>query len=106
MVSEALNEYIDTFAPSVIREEKTIVNEETFLVLKFETQQGIKLGVFEVAFKANKDNPADKFTLAYDVLTTANATIKDRYHSKEYAFSYWLYGTDKIYRQKRKETAL
>lgn len=105
MASEALNDYIDTFAPKEAKTEKQIVNEEAFLVLNFEQQQGIKLGIFEVAYKANNDNPAEKFTRAYDVLTTANATIKDRYHGQAYQFSYWLYGEGKIYRQKRKEAS-
>jgi len=100
MASEALDEFINTLAPK-----EQAVNESIFLSLKFEPQEGAKLGVFEVAFKANSENSADKWQSAYDLLSKANATIKDRYHSKEYAFSYWLYGTDKIYRQKLKQGA-
>ena len=104
MVAEALNEYIDTLAPREIREEKIIVNEEIFSILKFEPQEGAKLGSFEVAYKTN--NPADKWTEAFNILRSSSATIQERYHSKSYQFSYWLYGEDKIYRQKRKEAAL
>jgi len=31
-----------------------------------------------------------------------NTTIKERYHGPSYAYTYWLYGEDKIYRQKLK----
>ena len=106
MAAEATNDYIDSLTPQEVKEDKPAVAEETFLILKFEPQQGIKLGVFEVSFKANAESTADKWQNAYDVLAKANATIKDRYHGKEYQFSYWLFGEGKIYRQKRKEAAL
>lgn len=87
MAAEAVNDYLGTFAP---KEEIVIVNENTFLSLKFEPQQGMKLGSFEVAFGVN-NTPADKFKVAYEILNSAKATIKDRYHGNEYQFSYWLY---------------
>ena len=100
MAAEATNEYIDSLAPAGIKEKNPVnaVSETTFSILKFETQEGIKLGNYEVAYKAN--NLADKWTQAYDVLSKANATIQARYHGQDYSFSYWLYGSDKIYRQK------
>ena len=103
MASEALNDLIDSMAPKEIKEEQA-VNENTFLPLKFEPQQGAKLGSYEVAYKAN--NPEDKWTSAYNVLSKTNASIQARYHGKDYQFAYWLYGDGKIYRQKRKEAAL
>jgi hypothetical protein len=102
MAAEATNEYIDTLTPTEAKDQKPVVNEDAFLILKFEPQQGAKLGSYEVAYKAN--NVADKWTQAYDVLGKANATIKERYHGKGYSFSYWLYGEGKIYRQKLKKT--
>jgi hypothetical protein len=102
MASEALNEYIDTLAPKEAKD-IDLGPEATFTVLKFEPQQGSKLGVFEVSFKANSESTADKWQSAYDLLTKANATIQARYHGKEYQFSYWLYSEGKIYRQKLKE---
>lgn len=102
MPADALNDYLETFAP---KEEKPVVNEETFLAHKFEPQQGIKLGVFEVSFKANSESTADKWQSAYDVLSKAHATIQERYRGQDYKFSYWLYGEGKIYRQKLKEKA-
>jgi hypothetical protein len=77
------------------------VKEETFSCLKFETQQGSKLGTFEVAFK--QANIAEKFNHAYNILRNSNATIKERYHGPSYQFSYWLYAQDRIYRQKMKK---
>ncbi len=81
-----------------VKEEKAAVLEETFTILKFEPQQGVKLGTYEVAYAPN--NIPEKFNHAYDVLSKSNATIKNRYVGKCYAYSYWLYGSGKIYRQK------
>lgn len=103
MASEALNEYIETLAPPETRETPAAVQEATFAILKFELQQGAKIGEFEVAYKTN--NLEDKWTSAYNVLRNSNATIKDRYHGEDYQFSYWLYGENKIYRQKLKSKA-
>ena len=79
------------------------VKEETFTCLKFEPQQGAKIGQFEVAYKAN--NIEDNWTQAYNILRQNNATINNRYHGEGYQFSYWLYGEGKIYRQKLKPKA-
>jgi len=79
----------------------TCVPEGTFTILKFEQQKGEKLGEFEVAHKSS--NLPDKWAHAYAVLRQNNSTIKDRYHGPNYQFSYWLYGEDRIYRQKRKQ---
>ncbi|HSV48880.1 MAG TPA: hypothetical protein VLH35_01065 [Candidatus Acidoferrales bacterium] len=103
MLADASNEYIDSLAPPEAKEtnNKTVtVHEINFITLKFETQQGAKLGEYEIAYKAN--NLEDKWRPAYNILRNSNATIKDRYHGETYAYSYWLYGEDKIYRQKLK----
>jgi len=76
------------------------VKEETFTCLKFEPQQGAKIGTYEVAYKAN--NLEDKWTHAYNVLRQNNSTINSRYYGQSYQFTYWLYGESKIYRQKLK----
>lgn len=89
-----------------IKERKGLTNEKmtvavvetTFSILKFESQQGAKIGAYEVAYKPA--NMADKWQHAYNILRANNATIKDRYHGDGYEFSYWLYGEGKIYRQK------
>jgi hypothetical protein len=102
MIADTTNEYIESLAPKEVKEENA-VNEETFLVLKFEPQQGSKLGSYDVAYKPN--NEESKWIQAFDILSKASATIQSRYHSKDYQFSFWLYGEGKIYRQKLKEKA-
>ena len=74
------------------------VNELNFSTLKYEIQQGTKLGEYEIAHKQN--NLEDKWHPAYSILRNSNATIKDRYDGQDYLYSYWLYGEDKIYQQK------
>jgi hypothetical protein len=75
------------------------VKEETFTILQFEAQQGAKIGSYEVAYRAN--NLPEKWDHAHGVLRAANATISSRYKGEDYTFTYWLYGTGKIYRQKK-----
>jgi hypothetical protein len=82
------------------KQERVAIKEETFTILKFEPMKGAKIGDYEVAHKAN--NLEDKWTHAYSVLRQNNATISSRYHGESYEFGYWLYGTEKIYRQKPK----
>lgn len=76
------------------------VKEETFDILKFETQKGAKIGPYQVAYKAQ--NIPDKWNHAYGILRQNNATIANRYRGDGYTHSYWLYGSGKIYRQKLK----
>ena len=80
--------------------ELSTVKEETFTILKFEKQQDAKIGEYEVAYKPN--NLPEKFQPAFNILSKSNATISSRYHGGGYAYSYWLYGESKIYRQKFK----
>jgi hypothetical protein len=100
MASESLNEYIDTLAPAEAKKTPA-VDESLFLILKFEPQQGAKLGDYEVSYKAN--NIEEKWIQAFKLLETSKATIQNRYHGKDYQYTYWLYGENKIYRQKMKE---
>ena len=81
--------------------ERVAVLEESFTTLRFEPMKGDKLGDYEIAFKSG--NIEGKFQSAYNVLAASNATIKDRYHGTGYAFSYWLFGEGKIYRQRLKQ---
>ena len=76
------------------------VKEETFNILKFDRQQGARIGEYEVAYKAK--NIPEKFRQAWNILNKNNAVIGDRYHGEGYAYAYWLYGEAKIYRQKLK----
>lgn len=100
MLSEATNDYIDSLAPPEVKNPTVAVTEINFTTLKFEKQQSLKLGEYEIAYKQN--NLDDKWRQAQNILHNSNATIKDRYHSESYQYSYWLYGEDKIYRQKLK----
>jgi len=77
------------------------VKEETFQCNKFENQHSDKFGEYGVAHKAQ--NLPDKWNNAHNILRQSNATIQNRYHGPDYLFSYWLYGEDKIYRQKLKQ---
>lgn len=76
------------------------IDEKVFSTLNFESQQGQKLGQYEIADKT-KNNPED-WQRGYGILKKSGATIKDR--AKGQNFSYWLYGEfERIYRQKRRE---
>jgi len=78
----------------------SFVKEATFTTLKFEPKKGERLTDFEVADK--KNNLPDKFQQAYAILRQNNAVINSRYSGPDYEYSYWLYGEDRIFRQKRK----
>ena len=100
VITEIANEFLEV---SAAQEKKQLVSdalESAFSVLHFESQQGIKLGEYEVSNKAS--NALDKWSFAYNILRTYNATIKNRFHGESYQYGYWLYVEDKIYRQKLK----
>lgn len=99
LMADAENEFILSMAPPEIKAEidATDQNEVLFSELKFEREEGPKLGAFEAAYKA--DNLEDKWTQAYKVLKTSKATINERYHKEGYQHSYWLFEGNKIYRQ-------
>jgi hypothetical protein len=98
MIAYACDEYLEKLAPSETKQ--AAVKEETFDILKFEKQQGAKIGEFEITYKAN--NIPDKWAQAYNILRQNNAIINSRYTGENYTYNYWLYGEDKIYRQKLK----
>ncbi len=103
MIADAANEYIKTLAPPEVKLENVAaaVKEETFLMLRWDSQKSAKLGEFEVAHKTA--NFEDKWHSAFNILRSTNATIKDRYKGAGYSCSYWIYGQDKIYRQKLRQ---
>jgi len=100
VIAGAADEYLETFAPPEVKLELAAANEETFTALRWDPQKGVKLGYFDVAHKAA--NLEDKWRYAFNILRSSNATIKDRYHGAGYGYSYWIYGQDKIYRQRLK----
>lgn len=81
---------------------KATVQETILTILKFEDQEGAKIGSYAVAYEKNND--PEKFKTAYDILQQSNATINARYYGSEYESTYWLFGLGKIYRQKRART--
>ncbi len=76
------------------------LQEIAFNALKWQIQEGTKIGTFELAVK--QDNDQAKFSTAYDELRKADCNIRDRYQGLNYVYTYWLFGEDKIYRQKKK----
>lgn len=98
MIADATNDYIDSLAPKEVKIDHA-VPEDIFNSLVYESQQGAKLGVFETASQDKNDKA--KFEAAFNTLDQAKATIKDRYHGQDYVYTYWLYGQNKIYRQRR-----
>jgi hypothetical protein len=102
IIFEAANELLTSMAPpeSGLGNDHAAVGEITFTTLKWDGQTGSKLGDFEVAPKAT--NIQDKWQHAFNILRNSNATIKTRYYGESYSHSYWIYGQDKIYRQKLK----
>ncbi len=105
MIADAANGCLDSMAPPETKESKqaAAVQEVTFTTLRFETQQGAKLGEYEIAYK--QSNLSDKWQTAYNILRANNSTIKDRYRGEGYQHSYWLFGQDRIYRQMLKQKA-
>ena len=102
IISEAANELLTSMAPpeSGLGNDHAAVGEITFTILKWDAQTGSKLGDFEVAPQAT--NIQDKWQHAFNILRNSNATIKTRYYGESYSHTYWIYGQDKIYRQKLK----
>ncbi len=104
MIVDAANETLKSLTnPELgldLKKESVAVNEATFIILKWDAQKSFQLGDFDVAYK--KSNLQDKCQPAFNILRNSNATIKERYHGLGYNYSYWVYGEDKIYRQKLK----
>ncbi len=104
MIVDAANETLKSLTnPELgldLKKESVAVNEATFIILKWDAQKSFQLGDFDVAYK--KSNLQDKWQPAFNILRNSNDTIKERYHGLGYNYSYWVYGEDKIYRQKLK----
>jgi hypothetical protein len=104
MILDACEQRLDSLAPSEAKQARrsassiSAVKEETFNILKWDPQEGAKLGAYDVAYKAT--NLPEKWNQAHNILRQNNAVINGRYHGQDYAFAYWLYGEDKIYRKK------
>ncbi|MBS7632220.1 hypothetical protein KEJ15_01165 [Candidatus Bathyarchaeota archaeon] len=96
--TEAIDAYTNFLGKPM--EPTSFVKEETFTILKFELAKSERLGEYEVALKSS--NLPDKWSHAYNILRQNNAVINSRYSGPNYRFSYWLYGENRIYRQRLK----
>ena len=105
IIVDASNELLKSMAPPELGGEnkQAAVNELTFSTLKWDQQKGAQLGEFDKAYKAS--NIEEKWKHAFYMLRSSNATIKDRYHGTGYSYSHWIFGQDKIYRQKPPKTS-
>jgi hypothetical protein len=88
------------------KEAKVALSELTFTILKWEAEEGTKLGKFEIAYKSN--NLADQWQHVFNILRNNKAVINARFHENGYAFAYWVYEKypDRIFRKKLGEAKL
>jgi hypothetical protein len=87
--------------PATKKQESPAVNEQTFLCLPFEPQEGQRIGPYDVAYEPQ--SPPEKWTHAMNILKANKAVIEKRFHGPGYKFAYWLFGEHKIYRQALKQ---
>lgn len=107
MIADAADEFLKSLTPPELgleNPEPAEIDEITFTTLKWEAQKGAKLGDFDIACKTS--NIQDIWQHAFNILQNSNATIKERYHGGTYSHAYWVYGRDKIYRQKIKPSQI
>jgi hypothetical protein len=82
---------------------KPLLSEETFNVLKWQSEKGARIGDFEVAYKSQ--NALDNWQHAYNILKVNNAVIGNPFHEDGYVYRYWVYEKydDRIFRKKLSE---
>jgi hypothetical protein len=80
-----------------------LLSEETFNVLKWQSEKGARIGDFEVAYKSQ--NALDNWQHAYNILKVNNAVIGNPFHEDGYVYRYWIYEKydDRIFRKKLSE---
>jgi hypothetical protein len=85
---------------------KPHIPEETFTVLKWQSEKGSRLGDYEVAYKSQ--NVLENWQHAFNILKQSNAVIGNRFHGEGYVYAYWVFPekyADRIFRKKLKEEA-
>jgi hypothetical protein len=85
-------------------EAKTVLSEDTFNVLKWQDEKGVRLGDFQVAYK-NMNLP-DKWLRCYNILKANNSLISNQFEDRGYVYRYWIYPEkydDRIFRKRVKE---
>jgi len=100
MILDGCESRLEVLAPAEVRQ-ASAVKEETFLTLKWVDQKGEKLGQYETADK--KDNPGDSWQSVFNILQKSEASISKRYRGPQYQHGYWLFGQDRIFRQRLKK---
>lgn len=87
-------------------EEKPKLSEETFNVLKWQSEKGSRLGVYEIAYRSQ--NVLENWQHCFNILKANNATIANSFHEESYQFRYWIYPEkydDRIFRKKLNKEA-
>ena len=82
-------------------EVKPKIPEETFSILKWQSEKGSRLGEYEVAYKSH--NVLDNWQHAFNILKQSNAVIGNRFHEQGYEYAYWIFPEkyeDRIFRKK------
>ncbi|MCS7123933.1 MAG: hypothetical protein NZ932_00735 [Candidatus Bathyarchaeota archaeon] len=85
-------------------EVKAKISEETFLILKWQSEKGSRLGDYEVAYK--NQNVFENWQHCFNILKQNNAVIGNPFHEEGYRFRYWIYPEkygDRIFRKKLNE---
>jgi hypothetical protein len=83
------------------KEAKATLPELTFTILKWESQEGVKLGKYEVAHKGS--NLVNQWQHAFNILRNNKAVINSRFHENGYTYGYWIFPEkypDRIFRKK------
>lgn len=90
--------------PLTKTEAKAVLSEETFNILKWQDEKGVRLGDFQVAYK-NMNLP-DKWLHCYNILKANSSVINNSFKEEDYVYRYWIYPekyTDRIFRKKLSE---
>jgi hypothetical protein len=85
-------------------EAKARIPEDSFNVLKWQDERGVRLGDYQVAF--TKHNVPESWSYAFSVLKANNSFIANPFHEQGYEFWYWIYPqkySDRIFRKRLSE---
>jgi hypothetical protein len=80
---------------------KALLTEETFTILKWQDEKGVRLGDYQVAYKTQ--NLPDKWQHCFNILKANNSVIANSFHMEGYVYRYWIYPIkyeDRIFRKK------
>jgi len=89
-----------------VAEEKPKLPEETFNILKWQSEKGSRLGDYEVAYKSQ--NVLENWQHCFNILKQNNSVIGNPFHLEGYQYRYWIYPdkyNDRIFRKKLNEVS-